>query len=293
VSVISVSSGGATARWALNWWPDLRSLVGDFIGLAPATHGVGGVLVAICGAGPCAPASRQVLPGSGFFAALNGGDETPGRLAYSVIASATDENVPAQFSELKGDGDDSYTLIQAICPGRSVDHGHVNSDAVAIALVLDALRHEGPARASRVPKARCEQTYGAGVDPAEVESQIRAGGAYAVLNYERAGLTEVEPALKAYSTRRAPQPRATLRIQPQHLRAGKRTAVTVLATGESGHQRWPLARAQITIAGRKVVTDADGKASLRLRVRRAGVLRVRLIAPGLAPATERLRVARD
>jgi hypothetical protein len=67
----------------------------------------------------------------------------------------------------------------------------------------------------------------------------------------------------------------------------------VLATGTSGHQRWPLARARISIAGRQVLTKADGTASLRLRVRRPEALPVRLVAPGLAPVTERLRVARN
>jgi hypothetical protein len=293
VSVISVSQGGAVSRWALKWWPDLRSLVGDFIGLAPTNHGVGQTLVTVCGAGPCAPASRQVLPGSRFLAALNSGDETPGRLAYSVISSVTDVAVPAPFQPLKGEGDDTNTAIQAICPGRSVDHGHVHADAVAVALVLDALRHDGPARAARVPKTTCEKTYAAGIDPAEVERQIADGTAYALANYTRAGLTEFEPALNEYATRAAPQPRATLRIHPHRLRPDRRTTVTVLATGKSGRQHWPLARAQITIAGRTVTADADGKASLRLRLRRPGALRVRLVAPGLAPVTERLRIARD
>ena len=53
-------------------------------------------------------------------------------------------------------------MIQTICPGRSVDHGHMVYDAVAVALVLDALRHDGPARASRIPKARCDSTYAGG-----------------------------------------------------------------------------------------------------------------------------------
>jgi hypothetical protein len=290
VSVIAVSSGSATSRWALKWWPDLRSMVGDVIGLAPSNHGVGTTLVDVCGAGPCAPASRQLLPGSTFFEALNGGDETPGRLAHSVIYSATDVNVPAPFSELEGDGDDTNTVIQAICPGRSVDHGHVSSDAVAVALILDALRHNGPARASRVPKPRCERTYPAGVDPAEVERQIAAGGAYAAANYGQAGLTETEPPLAVYATRQAPQPRATLRIDPRELRAGRRTAISLLARGLSGQRRWPLLRAQIKVRGRKVITNADGKASLRLRVPRPDLLRVRLIAPGLAAVTERLVV---
>ena len=204
VSVIAVSSGGPVLRWALKWWPDLRSIVAeDVIGIAPANHGIGGTLVTFCGIAPCAPASRQLLPGSRFLAALNRGDETPGRLAYSVISSATDVNVPARYSPLEGERDDSNTRVQRICPGRSVAHGEMVYDSIAVALVLDALSHDGPARASRISKAKCRGTYAGGIDPALVEQQMAEGMAFAVANYARAGLTNDEPALKAYARPRA------------------------------------------------------------------------------------------
>jgi hypothetical protein len=197
VNVIGVSQGGMLPRWALEWWPDLRFLVGDFIGLAPSNHGAN--LAALCG-GPCAPASRQQLPGSRFLAALNQGDETPGggRVAYSVISSATDVSVPPPSPDLQGESDDSNTSIQAICPGRVVDHGHIQYDAVAIALVLDALGHDGPARGSRVPSTECAKTYADGIDPDEVRRQLLAGLQFFFDHYGDAGLTEVEPALKTY-----------------------------------------------------------------------------------------------
>jgi hypothetical protein len=113
-----------------------------------------------------------------------------------------------------------------------------------------------------------------------------------VANYGRAGLTESEPALNKYATRAAPKPTATLRTRPRRLHPGKRTTVSLLASGVSGGQRWPLARARIGIAGSEAVSNAHGKASLRLRVRHSGVLRVRLDAPGLAPLTEHLAVER-
>jgi hypothetical protein len=290
VSVIGVSQGGLPPRWALKWWPDVRSLVGDVIGLAPNNHGFP-LGAAIC-AQPCPPATRQGLPESRFVEALNRGDETPGRLAYSVISSATDVNVPASFSNLKGESDDTNTVIQAICPGRDVDHGHIQYDAVAVALVLDALRRDGPARASRVPNATCSKGYADGIDPEEVDRQVAAGLANVAANLGRAGLTESEPALEKYATRAAPKPRATLRVRPRRLRAGKRTTVSVRATGKSGGQRWPLARARVKVAGRRAITNARGRASLRLRPRRPGKLRVRLVAPGLAPVTGRLAVKR-
>jgi hypothetical protein len=198
VSVIGVSQGGLPPRWALKWWPDLRFLVGDLIGLAPANHGFP-LGQATC-AQPCPPATRQQIPGSRLLAALNQGDETPGggRVAYSVISSATDANVPPQYSPLEGESDDSNTSIQAICPGREVDHGHIQYDAVAIALVLDALGHDGPARASRVPSTECAKRYADGIDPEEVERQFVAGLRFFLAHFADAGLTEVEPGLKTY-----------------------------------------------------------------------------------------------
>ena len=198
VSVIGVSQGGLPPRWALKWWPDVRFLVGDLIGLAPASQGFP-LGQAIC-AQPCPPATRQQIPGSRFLAALNQGDETPGggRVAYSVISSQTDASIPPPFPDLKGESDDSNTQVQAICPGREVDHGHIQYDAVAVALVLDALGHDGPASASRVPGTECAKTYADGIDPEEVDRQFVAGLQFFFAHFGDAGLTEVEPALKPY-----------------------------------------------------------------------------------------------
>lgn len=203
VSVIGVSQGGMLPRWALKWWPDVRALVGKVIGLSPSNHG-SPALTPLC-ALPCPPATRQGLPGSRFLAALNRGDETPGRVAYSVISSATDVTVPPWSAYLKGDKDDSNTKVQAVCPSRSVDHGHMAYDAVAIALVLDALRHPGPARASRIPKTTCAKTYAPHIDASEVDSDMAAGLAWFGANYRRAGLTSSEPTLKRYATRPPPR----------------------------------------------------------------------------------------
>ena len=198
VSVIGVSQGGMLVRWALKWWRDLRSQVGDVIGLAPANHGLP-ILAALCGV-RCPPASRQQTPTSRFLAALNQGDETPGggRISHSVISSATDASVPPPSPDLQGESDDSNTSIQAICPGREVDHAHIQYDAVAVALVLDALGHDGPARASRVPSSQCAKTYSDGIDPGEVQSQVAAGLQFFFSHFGDAGLTEAEPALRSY-----------------------------------------------------------------------------------------------
>jgi triacylglycerol esterase/lipase EstA (alpha/beta hydrolase family) len=155
VNVVGHRQGGMLPRWAIKWWPDIRSLVGDVVGLAPSNHG-SSVAMAVC-ASPCPAAFWQQGSGSRFLAALNDGDETPGRLSYSVVSSQTDTTVPPPSPELRGEADDSNTAIQAICPGREVSHTQILYDAVSVALVVDALTHVGPARASRLPAGVCER----------------------------------------------------------------------------------------------------------------------------------------
>ena len=288
VNVIGVSQGGMQPRWALKWWPDVRSLVGDVIGLAPANQGFAGA-PALCGF-PCPPSTRQLIPGSQFLAALNDGDETPGRLSYSVISSATDMSEPPLLNELKGESDDSETQVQEICPGREVDHGHIQFDAVAVALVLDALGHAGPARASRIPNATCAKTYADLIDPAEVERQGAAGLDHFFANYGVAGLSTTELALKDYATQPAPRPRATLRIHVRRLGRGHGAALSFVAIGKSGDDRWALPGARIKVAGRKITTNANGRARLRLVSSLHGLLRARLVPPGLTPVTAGVRL---
>ena len=60
------------------------------------------------------------------------------------------------------------------------------------------------------------------------------------------------------------------------------------AVGVAGRDRWPLPRAPITADGRRVVTDSQGRVTLRLAHDR-GSVRVRLVAPGLMPLGRRLR----
>jgi hypothetical protein len=288
VSLVGVSSGGMLLRWAVKWWPDMRSLVDDVIGIAPSNRGFD-LAAPLCG-GPCPPATRQLKPDSGFLKALNSGDQTPGRIPYSVISSATDGNVSPSFTVLEGDRDDSQTEVQAVCPGREVDHAHIGFDAIAIALVRDALLRDGPARGRRIAAGACSRTYPAGVDASEVEAQIAAGGANAAAKYASAGLFTAEQPLGGYAQRRAPEPSAILRIRPRRIDAGERTRLSFTASGAYRRQRWPLPGAAIRISGREIITDSKGSASLRIRVRRRGGLPVRLHAPGLASVSSRLLV---
>lgn len=290
VRLVGASSGGMLLRWAIKWWPDLRSLVDDVIGIAPSNRGFD--LAAPLCSGICPPATRQLKSDSKSLKALNAGDQTPGRLPYSVISSATDGNVSPPFTVLNGDRNDNQTQIQAICPGREVDHGHLSFDAVATALVRDALLHDGPARSRRIPVGVCSRAYPASVGAAEVEAQIATGVANAGANYGSAGLFTIERPLRSYAQRRAPRPKAVLRIRPRRIDAGERTRLSFAASAADRHLSWPLPGAAIKIAGRKIFTDSDGTASSRVKIRRKGALTVRLLPPGLPPVSSRLLVKR-
>ena len=281
VNVIGHSQGGMLPRWAIKWWPDVRSLVGDVIGLASSNHGTP-VAAALC-TRACSAAGWQQSPRSRFLAALNAADETPGRLSYSVVSSQTDTTVPPPSPELRGEADDSNTAIQAICPGREVSHTQVLYDAVSVALVVDALTHVGPARASRLSAGVCERKLADGIDPAAVEEQEAAAGALTGTSLAAAERLGAEPQVPRYATQPAPAPRAQLRIR---VRRGDR--IEFRALGIAGRDRWPLPRALITAGGRRAITDSQGRATLRLARGRTSV-RVRLVAAGLMPLSRRLR----
>ena len=79
-----------------------------------------------------------------------------------------------------------------------------------------------------------------------------------------------------------------LRVTPARLRAGRRLRLRFRVSGGDGC----AARAVIRVAGRRIVTNARGRATLRLRARRPGRLRVRATKRGCTAARMTLRVAR-
>ncbi len=282
VSVVGHSQGGMVTRWALAWWPDIRSLVGDVVGVSPSNHG-SPAAAALCAAA-CPAAYWQQLPSSAFLAALNRGDETPGRVDYSVIYSRTDTTVPPPSPVLKTDRRDTNTAVQDLCPGREASHTQMLYDAVSVALVRDALSHSGPARIGRIPRALCEQKYAKGIDETAAEQQQQEGNAYAVANFIQGPNLTAEPPLPAYAKQDKPKPRASLAISH---RPGADGRTRVRALGLASGQRWPLPFATVIVAGRRTSTDAAGYARVRLP-RTGTVVRVRLVARGLAPITRKV-----
>ncbi|HEV3363799.1 MAG TPA: lipase [Acidimicrobiia bacterium] len=168
VDVVGFSQGPLEPRWAVKYWPDVRSLVGDLVAMSGVAHGFTETEV-IC-ASECIAPFWQMKPGSRFLKALNSGDETPGDISYTSVYSRTDQfvwyadgpNEPWTESA-KIDGA-SNIAIQDVCPGRPVEHVQAIYDAAMYAVIMDALTHDGPADADRIDKAVCAQGAMPGVD---------------------------------------------------------------------------------------------------------------------------------
>ena len=96
--------------------------------------------------------------------------EAPGPTSYTDIYSQTDDLVqPAMVdptAALRGGANVANVAVQAVCPGRYVNHGGMLADAVVYALVMDTLNHRGPASPARIPVTDCTQTFTPGVSPA-------------------------------------------------------------------------------------------------------------------------------
>jgi hypothetical protein len=103
-----------------------------------------------------------------------------------------------------GDGEIANIAVQEICPGRPVDHiGAATYDAVAFAIALDALTHDGPADAARIDRAVCAQAFMPGVDPNTFATDF----AHFSDGPRDAPPVEREPPLKCYVTAECPRPR--------------------------------------------------------------------------------------
>jgi hypothetical protein len=186
IDILGHSQGGLVPRWALKYFPSARH-VGDYIGLASPNHGTT-VADGTTTQGQAPPAVWQMRRNARFVTALNKGDETPGRINYTDIYTRTDELVePVGTQALKGGVN---ILLQDLCPQRNVDHAAIAGDGLTYELVMDALKHHGPARVKRLPADHCSATTVPG-------SSAPPPGA--TPDYTRDRLTDHEPKLKPYA----------------------------------------------------------------------------------------------
>lgn len=186
VDMIGHSQGATMPRWAIKFWPDVRSVIDDFVLIAGPNHGLSaaslGELSMIFAGLPGAssvpaglPAAFfQFSPDSKFVSVLNAGDETPGDIDYTTLYTTFDELIqPAPIQKGTGatltGGAPTAALdwkagkphpnqhvanlwLQSadLCPGHVSDHVTIGTtDTLAFALALDAISHPGPANFER------------------------------------------------------------------------------------------------------------------------------------------------
>jgi hypothetical protein len=311
ISIIGHSQGGMVFRWALRFWPDTRPMVDDAIGFAGSNHGTTVIdALPTCSLLGCPVASLQQSSTSKFIAALNSQQETFAGISYTNIRTNYDEVVTpsnvadprtASSSLTTGDGRITNVAIQDVCPGELSEHLLVGTTSnTAYALAMDALTHDGPANPSRVPASTCASPLMPGVDPANLQANVTAltalPGLISVVGVNLAGVpvARQEPALKSYvfaktSTPGATATRVRLRVTPGRLRVRRLTRLRITATTTAGA---PLRKEQIKLFGRTVSTNSKGRATLRVRPKRAGLVTVRAIGNNLPAARKRIRVLR-
>lgn len=292
VQVVGFSQGGMVPRWALRFWPDVRPMVEDLVGLAPSNHGTTDA-DSICGAPDgCAPSVWQQRPGAAFLRALNSRQETFAGVDYTVAYTRTDQVVvPNQdaatgsSSVRTGDGVRTNVALQDICPTSTADHLATGSyDPVAFAIALDALNHPGPADPARIDRGVCAQPFQPGVDPATLAADYAAYDAKVTRVISTFPHVPAEPALACYTTASCPRKEGgtaertgtpTTSAAPS---CRSRRRFTIRLREPRGHDR--LVSARVTVDGRAVRVRRRSRrltARIDLRGRPAGrtVVRVR------------------
>jgi triacylglycerol esterase/lipase EstA (alpha/beta hydrolase family) len=206
VQVLGWSQGaGPEPRWALRWWPDVRPMVDDLVGLEAPNHG-SAVARGLC-VQSCVPALWQQIDSAKFITALNSGQETFPGISYTNIYSHTSQFVQPNLDDtgstsLHGGGGTILNIAtQQICPANTADHLAYYYDPVAFALTMDALTHPGPADPKRIDPAVCGQVsmpyYAAGDIPTY---SVHIMNFIFVNRVNNEPKTNAEPPLKCYVT---------------------------------------------------------------------------------------------
>ncbi len=206
IAILGGSQGGMLPRWALRFWPDVRQLVDEHVGLAPPNHGALGPVI-LC-TPDCAPALWQLRYQSNFIRAVNSGKETFPGISYTEIYTHQDQILGPAFdhtgtSSLHGDGGGHVVnvALQDVCPGHVAEHiKAITYDAVAYALAIDALTHEGPADPARIDRRVCDEEFHPGVEPATFPTNYLNTVTTAMYRQATVQRVDREPALRPYVT---------------------------------------------------------------------------------------------
>ncbi len=161
VDLVGHSQGGMMPRYYLKFLGGAGK-VDDLVGIAPSNHGTQGLIVAPPSGGPqpsdpgSSPACQACIDqqaGSAFMQKLNsGGDVVPGP-DYTVISTTHDEVVTPYTSQALAGPARRVTnvVIQDKCPTDPIEHDQTPNDPVVQAMVLNALRSDGPMRQAFQP----------------------------------------------------------------------------------------------------------------------------------------------
>ncbi|SMR45093.1 unnamed protein product [Zymoseptoria tritici ST99CH_3D1] len=212
VAVLTWSQGSLMGQWAYKYWPSTRSRVTDQISISPDYHGtVAANLISPPGiAYP--PSILQQQYNSQFVATLRSGG---GDQAYvpttNVYSGFFDEIVEPQ----QGDGasgflsssrtaEASNTEVQKACPfalaGGFYDHETTLANPVGYALLVDALKHDGPGKLERINlDSVCNNLLSPGLglgDFLATQNNLLVAGVQTFLYHP---LVLVEPEIKGYA----------------------------------------------------------------------------------------------
>lgn len=300
IGIIGHSQGGMQPRWALRFWPDVREMVADLVGLAPDNQGgtyfgLDAALVTACARVTSCPTTiSQQVAGSAFITALNSRRQMFPGIAYSVVYSRTDGLIAPVDAALHGPGTYSYTALQDVCPGNVATHVTDGStDPVAWALALDAVTHPGPARASRLEPEVCSQVLIPGLDAATAAGGLAATVAGAAAAMAAMPYVSREPPSPCYvraACRGGAAPTLSAKASVRKRSRGQ-VNVTVLVTTAAGDRRVPVGNATVTFQGRAYRTDGSGHARFASRMASGRTYSLRVTRAGCNPASAMLRNA--
>lgn len=153
VSLVGHSQGGMMPRYYIKFLGGDKK-VNNLIGLVPSNHGTKGfagldISWNVSDMISCT-ACMQQQTGSNFLEKLNQGDETPGQVSYTVVATRNDEFVvPYTSSFLSETQQVTNITLQDYYPLDQIEHQFITYDLNAFNFVFDALAHEGPADPER------------------------------------------------------------------------------------------------------------------------------------------------
>jgi triacylglycerol lipase len=201
VSIVGHSQGALQPRWAVRWWPDVRAGVDDLVTIAGANREIPWTKAAFCHPS-CNPPIWQFSAGARFMEVLNR-VPMPAGPSYTTIRSHTDNLIQPSLPEAAAvatiDGAVNIA-VQDLCPGRVVEHAGLVFDAVALAVVMDALTHpDAAADPVRVGNAECAQVYATGIDPVIATAAITTLYANAFPAVPAGPQVDSEPPLRAYA----------------------------------------------------------------------------------------------